>query len=190
MTEAEWNTCTDPQPMLEFLRGKVSDRKLRLFAVACCFHVKHLLPDPRSLDALSVAEGFADGIDDMEQLASALKQASAAAIDVGSGAFASTGLPDYAISPAADAVAAATETPADWSAAAQHASSALCGLQWHSWTHNAGMALNTEWAAEYADEASAKEQKAQCNLLRCIFESSPKQVVLDPPGFGNYACRS
>ena len=24
MTEAEWNTCTDPQPMLEFLRGKVN----------------------------------------------------------------------------------------------------------------------------------------------------------------------
>ena len=30
MTEAEWLAATDPVPMLEFPRGKASDRKLRL----------------------------------------------------------------------------------------------------------------------------------------------------------------
>jgi hypothetical protein len=35
VTEADWDACADPTPMLDFLRGKASDRKLRLFAVAC-----------------------------------------------------------------------------------------------------------------------------------------------------------
>ena len=34
MTEAEWLAATDPEPMLEFLCGKASDRKLRLFTCA------------------------------------------------------------------------------------------------------------------------------------------------------------
>ena len=29
MTEAEWLACADPQPMLEFLREKASERKCR-----------------------------------------------------------------------------------------------------------------------------------------------------------------
>ena len=35
MTEAEWLATADPRPMLEFLRGRASRRKLQLFGVAC-----------------------------------------------------------------------------------------------------------------------------------------------------------
>jgi hypothetical protein len=69
MSEAEWLASTDPRPMLEFLRGKVSDRKLRLIACAYCRVVRgsqHMLPGT----AVAVAERYADGLASDEDLAS------------------------------------------------------------------------------------------------------------------------
>jgi hypothetical protein len=60
MTEAEWLACADPQPMLEFLRGKASDRKLRLFAVACCRVLWDELPIEAARAAIETNECFAD----------------------------------------------------------------------------------------------------------------------------------
>jgi hypothetical protein len=64
MTEAEWLACTDPIAVLEAGGERATDRKVRLFAVACCRQVAHLAPKPKqeALEAaLAFAERFADG---------------------------------------------------------------------------------------------------------------------------------
>src|SRR5437660_12654087 len=85
MTEAEWLAGTDPNPLLGYvgrtlhaeervasrrarpgallkhLPRKGRDRKLRLFAVACCRRAWERIPDETCRRAVEVAERFADG---------------------------------------------------------------------------------------------------------------------------------
>ena len=81
MTEAEWAACQEPQLMLEFLRGsgRASERKLRLFAVACCRRIWDFLLDGRSREAVEVGEQYADGRANQELLVRANKEAEVAA---------------------------------------------------------------------------------------------------------------
>ena len=71
MTEADWLVCTDPVRMVEYLsfRGNATvranvrnKRKLRLFAVACCYGVSKWMPDERSRRGVETAEKLADGL--------------------------------------------------------------------------------------------------------------------------------
>ncbi len=73
MTEAEWLKCADPGSMLEFLRGKSSDRKLRLFACACCRNIPHLLRYVYRF--IELAESVADGSIGVDELGNARMKA-------------------------------------------------------------------------------------------------------------------
>jgi hypothetical protein len=63
MTEAQWLTCTNPEPMLSFLNERdASARKFRLFACACARRLWSVMADDHARSIVVDAERFADGL--------------------------------------------------------------------------------------------------------------------------------
>lgn len=75
MTEQEWLSSTDPSAILAHLQEKISDRKLRLFSCNCCRLVWTRLTDPRSRNAVEIAEKYADSVTYTEELIFAFQDA-------------------------------------------------------------------------------------------------------------------
>jgi hypothetical protein len=75
MTEPEWLECTDPTPMLEFLPDNASDRKLRLFACACCRRVWSLIVSEPAKRVVEVVELHADGHATYQEVAATAEDA-------------------------------------------------------------------------------------------------------------------
>ncbi|WP_439631302.1 hypothetical protein [Gemmata sp.] len=71
MTEAEWLACGEPQRLVGSRRSRITDRKARLYACACCRSMWHLLTDERSRRAVETAERFADDQADGNELTNA-----------------------------------------------------------------------------------------------------------------------
>jgi hypothetical protein len=80
MMKSEWLECKDPEKLLKHLACKVSERKRRLFACACCRRIWDLLTDERSRFAVEVSERFADGLASIEELHEASEVAEAARV--------------------------------------------------------------------------------------------------------------
>jgi hypothetical protein len=166
MTEGDWNRGTDPWKMLSFLltTARPSERKLRLFAVACCRRLANALPDSRTRSALDTAERFADGRADEE----ALREARAAAI--------------RSFDAFRDSDEFGTFT------GKESASAAVAGACW------AGAARETDALDEVMDNAVGLgalmtgwrngrqiELRRQCHSLRCIFGPLAFRLVTIPP---------
>jgi len=87
VTEQEWLVCTNLKSMLTFLKGNVSERKLRLFACACGRHHLHPKHDERDQRILEVEERYADGMTSIETLVAAYEEAGNDPVDAMDAAY-------------------------------------------------------------------------------------------------------
>lgn len=123
--------------------GKASDRKLRLFACACCHRISHLITDVRSQKAVEITEQYADGLADRRQLLRARDAATEAKLKFNA--------PDQIVARrAASAVQHVTRNNA--------ANATLCGVA------DSSRAVNLEDTNHF----NPSESEQQANLLRCI----------------------
>ena len=156
MTEAEWLTCSDPQQMLGFLGAIPTNRKLRLFACACCRRHADLLTGAHHRRVLAVAERLADGRSTPEELRAEREHLPAS---------------DYALWAATqeDPHRAAVEGSRD---IAIHAGQSGYGVV------GSGAGLDEKLAA--VDAAHDAEAASQANLLRDIFRHPHRDVTFHP----------
>jgi hypothetical protein len=180
MDEAFWLVCNEPEPMLEYLIAKPSDRKLRLFAVAYYRHIGHLFTDTRSWEAVEFADQYADGRATTKQL--------------NDHDWGTSKEPTYVVSANAWEAAAATSAygiqlvvqamiASDQEARAVWESAFKQTVQQGKGLLEAKVAADTvapaEWVARQ-QTAERDEQRFQCNLLRDIVGNPFRPVTFDP----------
>jgi hypothetical protein len=178
MTEAEWEGCEDPQPMVWGLRGlinlrnKRNRRKLRLFAVACCQRIRHLLEQPDAVRAVALAEQYADGQVGVAEMLAASAQVSR----MHSGVW-----------DAYQAVRKASSKTPTYTFLPQYVDGpdylAACAV----WRSTLWERIKTdpdppkqERPNAAARSAKAAERGAQAGLLRCVFGNPFRPVTFDP----------
>jgi hypothetical protein len=160
MTEQEWLNGADPGFMLDHIEKSVSDRKFRLFAVACCRRVEHVLTDERSRRAIELTEQYADRLVPSKALEIAGKEAWQAdeANDTG------------APTPATVAALIAFYPPFD--------AAYTCG-NISVLVDQESMKVDSEWWNSHEKEGE-DEASYQAALLRCIIGNPFRRVNLDP----------
>jgi hypothetical protein len=152
MTHQQWQSSTDPEPMLRTLPADRYQRELRLFCVACVRRVSHLLPDP-CRQALDTAQQFAHGTASEAQLRAALDAATPVINALWSGGRSPDAIA-YATQAAGDAASASPRTPATVLSTTTAAASALACTAAESDPANYDATFDTARTAELAAQAA------------------------------------
>jgi hypothetical protein len=187
MDEQEWLAATDPAPMMRFLRGRASDRKLRLFAVACVRRVAHLLVEKRSLEAVELAEQFAEGRASKADLINKRKQLNDGVKGGGTARFLTAARRSARSAGWTELKAGAVSQAWTWAWSASRellrVDTAQAALETAvpAAIAAANDVLNSLQEDMILEAARADERKVQAVLLRDIFGPRPfRPVTLDP----------
>jgi hypothetical protein len=173
-TAQEWLASTDPQEMLQLLRGKASDRKVRLFAVACCLRVWKSLKLDEFRIAVEVAEKFADGRADEI----ALTQARRAALAVFADLSGNDNGPGAALSAAGIPSQSDSSTGKWWQDEFDRGDPMAPALLTSTQTARAVVDEQNQSLAFQVSAMSA-EYRRQAELIRCIFGNPFSPIALN-----------
>jgi len=181
MTEEQWQSCGEPEAMLSFLRNRVSNRKLRLFAVACCRGIWPLLIDERSRQAVEIAELFAEGRATRSERVAA-RSAGLTAVETswqGAPANDPDAFPSWQTRASIRATAASA---AQWSAA-RSAYDAACSSARKAWYVKAADAVAENAPVDtYAlwIQSEREERTRQVNIIHDLFGDPFHRIALEP----------
>jgi hypothetical protein len=169
VTEDEWRTGNDPLPLIEFLWGRSSDRKLRLFAVCCCRLIWKHIRKRRSRAAVDASERYAEELIDAEELAARHDAAYAAFQEA----------PDD--TPEELLTAIASDVALQDAVEAARTATGVSSLIAHfaAYGENDELPYSDERQSTY-EVRKATENSAQCCLLRDIFGNPFRPVSFSP----------
>jgi hypothetical protein len=173
MTEQEWVECEDPEGLLNEVGKQLSERKLRLFACACCRRVWPLLGDA-ARRAIIVTEDLIEGSADHEDWIAAwevlrredneadLETTEDAVVDAQAAVM-------HAVRPLTDRAGWYQPTGCSWAASASHVA-ALATVE-ASGRFQGSLLVTEPWL---------RERKLQAAVLRDILGNPFRPQSVDP----------
>lgn len=190
MSETEWLECSDPDRMLVSLVTREAcdrltvlhplERKIRLYAVACCRRIWELLPHEASRQAVELAERFADAdpCDHWQPDPEAAYQAALSRVDASA---------DWGLSRAAAAAAGTLVRRSrrfgeyrgfvDYTSTAPIQPEEVFGYAL-AVAKRCRAAASLAGSAAFDQAAHASEQAGQVECLRCLMGNPVRRAVL------------
>jgi hypothetical protein len=188
MTEAEWMIGTRPTKLLPTIRGRASNRKLRLFACACCRRMWEWMTEADQRRQVEVAEAHADGRATTDEFLAAFSNPDLSrpfvvsyrhliADATGCLGWSDAEQPDWKMNETAQAI-----TPQPWGvgAYAEFCTARVCMHASQAVGYREGKPYTPFPDRDRLRAAADHESGAQATILRDIFGNPFRPATLDP----------